>query len=123
MNSEELFHHDSTYLLTKKYIVYKLMGTDFFIDHSEKLMSLSYSLLGQTVGNAIIRRTMADIFVSGETVQDALHDTEGYEQRGIGGVACMSLEGLKTMDEEYLEKSYQLFLHSIQVLTEDRDEG
>ena len=63
-----IFAKDTTPLLVKKFLVYKLMGTDLFLNHSLGLMNLSYKLLGVRLTNFAINNSVGSLFTAGETI-------------------------------------------------------
>ena len=62
------FRHDSTLLLLKKFLIYKMMSSNFFINYSLLGMSFSYRLFGVKLTNTIIERTAGSIFTGGVTL-------------------------------------------------------
>ena len=66
---ESIFANDSTFLLTKKYFVYKLMGSNLFINHALGMIHMSYKAFGLKLTNFAINNSVASIFTSGETIQ------------------------------------------------------
>jgi len=64
-----IFAKDSTYMLTKKFFVYKLMGSNVFINHSLRMMNIAYKILGIRLTNFAINNTVGSLFTSGETIQ------------------------------------------------------
>jgi hypothetical protein len=65
---ESVFANDSTILLIKKYYVYKLMGSDLFINYSLRMMNMCYKIFGNKLTNFGINNSVASIFTSGETI-------------------------------------------------------
>jgi len=94
-----IFAKDSTALLMKKFFVYKLMGSDLFINHSLWMMNLSYRLLGVRLTNFAITRSVGSLFTSGETIDTLLADIAELEKKNIHGVGMSVVEGLPKMDE------------------------
>ena len=94
-----IFAKDSTALLMKKFLVYKLMGSDLFINHSLWMMNLSYRLLGVRLTNFAITRSVGSLFTSGETIDTLLADIAELEEKNIHGVGMSVVEGLPQMDE------------------------
>lgn len=68
MPPKSVFENDSTPNLMKKYIVYKLMGSNLFLNHSLGLMNMCYKLLGIRVTNFAINKSVASLFTSGESI-------------------------------------------------------
>lgn len=63
---------DSTANLVKKFWIYKLMGSNLFINYSLLGMRLSYKLLGTRLTNYTIEQTCGSIFTGGVTLDDLL---------------------------------------------------
>jgi hypothetical protein len=68
------FDSDSTPLLIKKYLIYKIMGSNMFINYSMLGMTTSYKLFGIKLTNFVINRSVGSIFTSGTTVDTLLDD-------------------------------------------------
>jgi len=66
--SKGVFDNDSTPHLIKKFFVYKLMGSELFINHSLSFINIFYKILGIRLTNFAINNTVASLFTSGETV-------------------------------------------------------
>jgi hypothetical protein len=58
----------------KKFFVYKLMGSDIFINHSLSMMNLSYKVLGVRMTNFAINNSVGSLFTAGETIQTLVED-------------------------------------------------
>ena len=65
VDNSYLFAHDSTTRLIKKFFMYKLMGSNLFIDYSLGMMKLAYKLLGVRATNWIVHNTVGDILTGG----------------------------------------------------------
>lgn len=63
-----IFAKDSTFELIKKFFVYKLMGSNLFINHSLTLMNIAYKILGVRATNFVINQSVGSLFTSGETI-------------------------------------------------------
>jgi hypothetical protein len=63
-----IFAKDSTGLLIKKYLCYKLMGSDLFINSSLTILNTVYKVLGIRLTNFAINKTIGQLFTSGETI-------------------------------------------------------
>lgn len=58
----------------KKFTIYKLMGSDFFINNALRGMQLSYKLLGIRLTNLILNKTVVPLFCAGETIDQLKTD-------------------------------------------------
>ena len=65
-----VFSYDSTFTLCKKLLIYKMMGSNIFINHSLTGINASYKLLGTSLTNYVIENTAASVFTGGVTVKD-----------------------------------------------------
>mmetsp|Transcript_28725 Transcript_28725/g.43386 ORF Transcript_28725/g.43386 Transcript_28725/m.43386 type:complete len:293 (+) Transcript_28725:238-1116(+) len=110
-------------MLMKKFFVYKLMGSNMFINHALTGMNLSYRLLGVRFTNFMINSSVGSIFTSGDTVQTLRQDLSAIEKQNINGIANYSVEGLKEMDEEKVANFFKVMKESIVAMTEGRSEG
>ena len=62
------FRHDSTFGLVKKLFIYKVMGSNIFINYSLLGMNLAYKLMGVSLTNLLIEQTAGSIFTGGVTL-------------------------------------------------------
>lgn len=75
-----MFAQDSTFLLIKKLAVYKLMGSDLFINNALGLMTTCYNILGIAVTNKAINSSVGSLFTSGETITTLMKDIAQLEK-------------------------------------------
>ena len=68
--SKSVFSQDSTLTLCKKLLIYKMMGSNIFINYSLMGISAAYKLLGKRLTNFAIENTAASVFTGGVTVAD-----------------------------------------------------
>ena len=97
-----IFAKDSTTALIKKFFVYKLMGSNLFINHSLGLMNLAYKCFGVRATNFVINKSVGSLFTAGETIQTLVDDISSLEKHNIYGIANYVVEGLAEMDEPYI---------------------
>ena len=81
-------------MLAKKFFVYKLMGSNLFINHSLGLMNVAYRVFGIRLTNFAINKSVGSIFTSGETIQTLVKDIHSLERAQISGIANYVVEGL-----------------------------
>ena len=98
--SGSVFSQDSTATLIKKFFVYKLMGSDLFINHSLTLVELAYKILGVKLTNFAVNKSVASLFTSGETLQSLMQDKAELQRKNIGGVGMSVVEGMPEMNHE-----------------------
>ena len=118
-----VFANDSTMLLVKKYFVYKLMGSNVFINYSLFGMNVCYKLFGVKLTNFAINNSVASIFTSGETVSSIKSDIIEHERKGVNGIGGYVVEGLPKMDTVKIDRFYNAMLKFIRETTEGRTEG
>lgn len=117
------FKHDSTFTLIKKFFIYKVMGSNLFINYSLSGMTYAYRLLGIKLTNTVIEQTAGSIFTGGVTLDDLSRDIEILQERGIGGIGCYVVEGLRKVDNAVLDDFLELSLQAVDKLTEKSEEG
>jgi len=104
-SASSIFAKDSTTLLMKKFFVYKLMGSDLFINHSLSMMNLSYKLLGIRLTNFAINKSVGSLFTSGETIESLVEDIAELEKRNISAIGNYVVEGMAEMDEVAIQQT------------------
>ncbi len=87
-------------MLIKKMLVYKMMGSNLFINYALPTMNMLYKVLGIKITNFFINKTAGEVFTSGEQISTLLQDIKQFEQRGILGTGNYVAEGLHVMDEK-----------------------
>ena len=117
------FRHDSTFGLVKKLFIYKIMGSNLCINYSLMGMNVAYRLLGVKFTNLVIERTAGSIFTGGVTLDDLTRDIKVLESRGVGGIGCYVVEGLRQVDNKILDNFLDFSMESIDKLTEGKDQG
>lgn len=68
-----LLADESTFLLIKKFVIYKMMGSDLFIKYALSAMTMSYRLFGTKIVNAVIDNTAGSIFTAGVSIPDLVN--------------------------------------------------
>lgn len=113
LSAEEIFARDSTPGLIKKFFVYKLMGSNFFVNHALTAMHFCYRVLGIPPTNLMINTSVGDLFTSGETLQTLKKDIRDHKENNIQSMACYQFEGLETYDEERTQEFFDRQLETI----------
>lgn len=113
MDIKSIFASDKTSTLIKKYFVYKLMGSNFFINHSLGITNNCYRVLGIPVTNVAINSSVGSLFTSGETLSTLMQDIAQQEAKNIGSLAGCAVEGLAEMNEDKILEFYHLMLDTI----------
>ena len=117
------FRYDSTFTLLKKFFIYKMMSSNFFINYSLLGMNLSYKLFGITLTNTVIEKTAGSIFTGGVTLDDLNRDIKVLEERQIGGIGCYVVEGVRDPKDSELDAFTDFTMESIKHLSENGSEG
>jgi hypothetical protein len=118
-----VFAKDSTFLLVKKFFVYKLMSSNLFINYSLGGMKLAYKIFGVKLTNLVINKSVGSLFTSGETIQTLVKDIDELEKNNIFGVANYVVEGLEVMDDKFVSVVFEHMMESIAAQTAVRAEG
>jgi len=118
-----IFAKEKTSSLMKKFLCYKLMGSDFFINFSLTILNGCYKTMGVRLTNFCINSTVGSLFTSGESIKSLVKDIQDLEQHNIYGLSGYVVEGLHTYDDEKIQKFYQHMLESIHAQTEGKVEG
>lgn len=63
-----IFAKDSTGLLMKKFLCYKLMSSNLFINCSLSILNVVYKVLGIRLTNFAINKSIGQLFTSGESI-------------------------------------------------------
>ena len=100
-------------MLMKKLVVYKLMGSNLFINNALGMMTTCYSVLGIPVTNTAINKSVGNLFTSGETIQTLMDDIAEFEKRNINGIAGYTAEGLQSLDQTRINSFQKFMLDSI----------
>lgn len=79
----KVFAEDSTFLLVKKFIIYKLMASNLFINYALPGLNLAYKLFGVRLTNFIINNTAGNVFTSGNTIHSLISDLRSLEKKNI----------------------------------------
>jgi hypothetical protein len=64
-----VFAADSTFLLIKKYLIYKMMSSNLFINYALTGMNLCYKVFGVRITNFIINKSAGEIFTAGASLE------------------------------------------------------
>ena len=73
-----VFAHDSTFELVKKLMIYKMMGSNLFINYSLFGINMAYKVLGTRFTNLIVEQTAGSVFTGGVTVADLNQSSEMF---------------------------------------------
>ena len=107
------YHNDSTYSLIKRFFMLKAMSSNFFINRSLGLMNFSYKILGTSLSNAFLNRTICPMVCSGETITDLLVDILHYKDKNIGSISGYTIEALTEMNEAHIDDSLKVMMDTM----------
>ncbi len=99
-----MFADQSTLSLTKKLMVYKLMGSNLFINNAPRGMDLSYKILGTKVTDCLINSTAGGVFTAGTNAHELKVEIQDFNKKNIGGIGNYVVEGLFNMDKDFIDK-------------------
>jgi hypothetical protein len=119
----KVFAEDSTYVLIKKYLIYNLMSSNFFINYALSATNLFYRVFGVRMTNAIINKTAGSLFTSGETLASLNADIASFHRKNIGGIANYVVEGLSSMNESHIDKICADLIDGVTALTATGTQG
>jgi len=117
------FRFDSTFALCKKFVVYKMMASNIFINYSLAGMQIAYRLLGIRMTNRLIESTAASIFTGGVTLQDLVREINLLEHRGVGTISMSVVEGLRNVSDQTLDEFLQFSKETVRIMTEGKSEA
>ena len=123
VSAADIFAYDSTPNLIKKYLVYKLMGSDLFLNNSLQMMHFCYRVLGIRPTNFTINNSVGTLFTSGETLSTLLSDMAELRKQNIQSIANYAVEGLMTHDEDKILDFYSQTLATIEAQAALDQEG
>ena len=104
---------DSTMTLCKKLMIYKMMGSNLFINHSLMGINLAYKLFGTSLTNMLIEKTAASVFTGGVTVADLNVSTQENAKRGFGTIGCYVVEGVRDAENASLDQFLDFSVESV----------
>jgi hypothetical protein len=120
---KDIFAKDSTALLMKKFLCYKLMGSDIFINFSLSILNAFYKIIGVRLTNFCINQSIGSLFTSGESIKSLVEDITNLEKDNIYGIAMYVVEGLPTYDDAKIQEFFEHLLQSLHAQTDGKEEG
>jgi len=120
---KSVFSHDSTFTLCKKLMIYKMMGSNVFINYSLLGIQMSYKFFGKYLTNFAIENTAASVFTGGVTTRDLTACSEVLNKRGIGSIGCYVVEGVRNAKNSELDRFLDFSLSSIKEITKGNNEA
>lgn len=104
-------------MLCKKLAIYKMMGSNIFINYSLVGISAAYRLLGTKLTNLVIENSVGSVFTGGITVADLNTNTAILKERGIGTIGCYVVEGVCNAENAKLDQFLDFSVNSINGIT------
>ncbi len=121
--SKSYFADDSTFTLCKKLAIYKMMGSNLFINYSLMGINAAYKVFGTRLTNFAIENTAASVFTGGVTVADLNANAVELKQRGIGSVGCYVVEGVRNAPNQALDEFLDFSVKSVKEITQSGEQG
>lgn len=91
-DAEQCFKTKSSYDLIRSLAVFSICQTSFLVKHSETLILASYSVLGHSITNAVLKRTFFGHFCAGED-ENLIKPTVDYlDANGVGSILDYAAE-------------------------------
>jgi hypothetical protein len=117
------FAADTTFTLVKKLAIYKMMGSNLFINYSLMGIKAAYKVLGVRLTNFAIENTAGTIFTGGVNMKDVSRCTEELKERNIGTVSCYVVEGVRNVENAVLDDFLKFSIDSVNEITKDGEVG
>lgn len=110
-------------MLIKKYFVYKLMGSELFINHSLAMTHFCYKVLGVLPTNFCINNSVGSLFTSGETLSSLITDIQQFRDKNIRAISNYAVEGMPEYNEAKIVDFYEKTLKTIEAQNDGLHEG
>ena len=123
VEGSSVFAQDSTMTLCKKLLIYKMMGSNLFINYSLMGINVAYKVFGTRLTNMVIENTAASVFTGGVTVDDLNVSTVENAKRGFGTIGCYVVEGVRDAENASLDQFLDFSVESVRAITEGGKEG
>lgn len=91
-NTKVAYASVSTGELVRAYLVFKACSFRPLVTHADKLLQISYRLLGQAITESIVRNTFFAHFCAGETSQTIRPRIEELRKGGVAGILDYAAE-------------------------------
>ena len=92
------FQAKSTFALYRAFLVFQSCQFRFIVSNAEKLLRYSYSILGDNITDAILKKTYFAHFCAGENEKEIIPVINDYERHGIGSILDYAAEADITDD-------------------------
>ena len=91
-DSEESFRSKSTISILRALLVFKVSRWPFIVRHADTMLKISYSSLGETATNAILKYSFYGHFCAGEDISEVKRTIDYLERNGIGSIMDYAAE-------------------------------
>lgn len=91
-NTKLVFQSKSTFSLIRAYLVFQSCRIQTIVDNAEKLLRVSYSILGDRLTDSILKKTYFAHFCAGEDEKEIMPVIYDYERHGIGSILDYAAE-------------------------------
>jgi proline dehydrogenase len=81
-----IYESKSTYALVRAYVIFQSTRVPAIVNNAEKLLQLTYSILGDTLTNAILKNTYFGHFCAGEDETEITPVINDFEKYGISSI-------------------------------------
>ncbi|GBG24301.1 Proline dehydrogenase 1, mitochondrial [Hondaea fermentalgiana] len=102
------FKNKTTFDLIRAYAVLRICGIEPLVARSEKLIGLSYSVLGKTITNFVVRHTFFKQFCAAEDEAGLIPLMKRLEKGGVSGILDYAVEADLTTHREERENEVKV---------------
>ena len=97
------------------------MGSNLFIHYALTGVHFMYRLFGMRFTNYLIESTGGAVFTGGTDLKSLKLIRNGFQEKGIGTIACYVVEGVRQVENTTLENFCKFTVRSIQQLAGDHE--
>jgi proline dehydrogenase len=124
-----IFESKSTFSLVRAYFVFQSCRIQSIVDNAEKLLRASYSILGDTLTDKILKKTYFAHFCAGEDEREIIPVVNDYERHGIGSILDYAAESdisddtigvIEGLTDEEKEINTRTYMYQNEALCDDR---
>lgn len=124
-----IFQSKSTFSLFRAYFVFQTCRIQTIVNNSEKLLRLSYSILGNTITDTILKKTYFAHFCAGEDEKEIIPVINDYERHGIGSILDFAAEAdidsdtigvIEGLTDEEKDINVRTYMYINEVLCDER---
>lgn len=108
------FAADRTFELIKKFLIYRAMGSNLFINYSLAGVHIMYRIFGIRATNYMVEQTGGSVFTGGTGLSSLKTVSHTFRDKGIGTIACYVVEGVRKVENSTLDNFCKFTVRSIQ---------